>query len=499
MFSGKERAVKELEYTKQTVPKDKRFCTICGEVKRVHYFEGDSTHCSACCEKMLHTRLNGRVLPVLLILLLVVTVSVLLSVQTVPYCIAMFKADAAQRDTRLSDACSMYALAIADASNRNAIILNGGKTDESGHAPAPTKTLFEAGSRTWARYLDLYAALFSEREAASIAEGSLDKHVTAAIPAIARFAESKQAYEESLAFAEETADKYAADEEAKQYDEIIAELTAYADASDSRYIKGYMEYYKGRATQFFKADDSAAATAFYEKMLDYLPDEFMTVYSAEADAALGAENYEAAIEAYEKILGKNKNYTDAYPAIADAAFLAGDSEKLEHALAQFGEDDPLRLMLEMRFALRSDDLDRAAEVRKKAQQTAKKQADQAFNIMLADQEIEGDNKTLLLNYVDYALYDAAFALVQGDTDTAFQIAYNEAFNYAYYYAYITNDSGALSQSVINMTTLCASLVKDKEALKTVEEIGACDETTQQMIDGELTAREVFIEGKAAIL
>lgn len=492
--------MRELEYTTQSVPKDKRFCTICGKVKRLHCFEGDSTHCSECREKMLHTRLNGRSIPVVLFVLLVAAFSVFLSVYTVPYCIDLFKAEAAVRDKRLADACTVYASAVSSVSDRSAAMLSAWRKDTDVPNVQSDKSFFEAGTRTWVRYLDTYAALYSEYEAATLAQNSLNADEIEKVPAIARLNEAQEAYSGMIVFMQllETTYPFEPKEE-MPYDEIMAELTKHADESDSRYVKGYVEYYKGSVTQYYKPDDLDASKVYFEKMLEYLPDEFMTAYTSEANAAFNAKEYAAAIEIYEKLLEKNKDYTAAYPVIAEAAFLAGDEEKLASVLDRYDENDSLRLRLEMRFALREQDLKKAAAVRARANKMLLPEAEKIFNELLAKQTIDQESRTKLLDYAEYAMWDAAFALVEGDTDEAFRIANDRAFNYVYYCAYLTNDSSVFSQSILNMTTLCASLAKDEKTAGMVAEIGSCDENTQKVIDGELTVRDVFVEGKAEIL
>lgn len=492
--------MKELEYTTQSVPKDKRFCTICGKVKRLHCFEGDSTHCSECREKMLHTRLNGRSIPVVLFVLLVAAFSVFLSVYTVPYCIDLFKAEAAVRDKRLADACTVYASAVSSAAERNAAMLSGGKKNGDGTYVQPSGTFFEAGTRTWVRYLKTYAELYSEYQAAVLAEGSLHADEIKKEPSLARLSEAKTAFEETEAFAQEIDYKYMNEEPTQEiYRKILAELSAHADASDSRYVKGYIEMYKAEATRFFKPDDLAASTAYYERALEYLPDEFMNVYNEEASAAIEAGEYETAIGIYEKMLRLNKDYTGAYPSIANAAFLAGNEEKFNSALAHYDENDPLRLRLEMRFALRAEDVKKAEEVRARANKALKPEADKIFGELLSKQTITQTNKTKLTEYVEFQMWDAAYALVTGKTDEAFRIAYEEGFNNLYYYSYITGDSTVFSQSVINMATLCAELVQNEEAIELIKQISNCDRTTQSILNGELTVRDVFVEGKAEIL
>lgn len=499
---SKERsaAVKELDYTTKSVPKDKRFCTICGEVKRLHYFEGDSTHCSACCEKMLHTKLNGKFVPVVLFTLLVAAFAIYLSIFTVPYCIDLFKAEEAVRDKRLADACTLYASAVSGASERNAALLSGGKKNPDGTYPQPSKNFFEAGARTWSNYLQTYAALYSEYEAATLAQGSLDKNESAKIPSIAGLSESLTAYEETLTFVESVESKYSAEERSETtYNKIIADLQAHADESDSRYVKAYTTLYMARATKFFKTDDLAASQAYYEKVLEYLPDEFMIVYSEEAEAAMQAEEYEAAVGIYEKIILKNKDAVSVYPAIANAAFCAGDEEKVASVLDRYDENDSLRLSMEMRFALREEDFAKADNVRARANEALKPRAEQIFNKLLSEQTLTKDEQTELVDYVEFAMWDAAYALVCDDIQTAFSIAYDTGFNYVYYISYILGDSSVFSQSIFNMTTLCAELAKDQDAIEMIGQIGPSDDTTDKIISGELTVRDVFVEGKAEIL
>ena len=500
LSNGRSGVVKELEYTTQSVPKGKRFCTICGEVKRLHYFEGESTHCSACCEKMLHTRVQLKSIPVVICVLLVAAFATYLSVFTVPYCVDLFKAQAAERDKRLSDACTYYATAVSGASDRNAALLAFGKKNADGTYTLPNKTFFEAGTRTWTRYLQTYASLYSEYEAASLALGSLNKDEVEKTPYIAGLQESQDAYNEAMMYAQQVESKYAQESATETtYNKIIADLTKYAEESDSRYIKGYIELFKARAAQFFKADDLDTTMEYFDNVLEYLPDEFMVVYTEEADAAMKAGKYEAAVGIYEKLLEKNKDYSDAYPSIAKAAFLAGDEEKLASVYARYDVNDPVRLRMEMQFALRADDMQKAAEVRQRANKTIAVEAENIFNTLLSEQSIGQDEKTTLLGYVDYALYDAAYSLLQGDTEDAFRLAYDVAFNETYYYAYITGDSSGFTKPLLNMAWLCALWVNNEEACDMIAEIGQNDDATQKVIDGELTVRDVFVEGKADIL
>lgn len=493
--------MKELEYPVQSVPKDRRFCTICGKIKRLSSFEGDSTYCADCRREMLHTRFPRWSLPVVAVVLVLAAASVILSVHTVPLCMDLFRAEKAERERRLSDACTLYRSVVEEAPEHNAALVPKTKADEENGVPAmPKMVVFEAGARTWRHYLDLYSEVYSESVAAKVANRSLHESASSVIPRLDQLYEARQAYIATTKYANALDEKYGVKSAEKMpYDKIIADLTAYEEESDSRYVKGYTEYYKGTATLYHHTEDPAAAIPYFQKLLEYVPLAYVTAYSSIAEAAMRADDYETAMQAYDAILERNINYSDNINKIAEAAFRTGNTEKLELALAHYDAEDPQRLQMEMRFALLADDLDGAAQVRKHANETLRVQADQVFNKMLAEKNIDSDGIGVLWGYAEFAMYDAAYSLLRGDTDEAFELAYTLGFNYAYYYAYITGDSDVFTQPILNMTTLCASLAKDNEAIRTIRSIGACDETTQKVIDGELTVRDVFVEGKASIL
>ena len=483
--------VKELEY-KQTVPKDRRFCTICGEIKRLHYFEGDSTHCLACCEKMRHTHVHAWSVPVVLALLLVVAASVILAAQTIPFCAEIRKADAAAADRRLFDACDLYGAAISETETRGKALLPFLKNTGG--------SLFEAGSRTWEKYASLYAQTNSEYEAASMVQSALNKKQIALYPKLAALSKAQEAYDKTMTFVQSLNEKYPFEtEEDFPYDKLIEELQAYADKSESRYEKGYIAYYQASAVSYYKTDDPTAAYEYYDQMLRYLPDEYLTVYTAKGSAAMQAKDYAAAIEAYEALLAKNRNYKQGYAVIAEAAVRMGDDTKAQAALKNLSAEEPYYHRVNVRLAMLRDDLSAAQTARDAARKALDEKADKLFNELLANQTIDDTDKQYLIDYIDYALTDAAVSLLAGDVDDAFQMAYEKAFNDAYYLAYLTSDQSAMTQGLINMASLCAHLAKNSEAVQTVAQVGEHDEATQKVIDGKLTARDVFVEGKADIL
>lgn len=473
--------MRELECPQQSVPKDRRFCTRCGEIKRLHYFEGDSAHCKACCEKMLHTHVRLWSVPVVLVMLLTVAAAVYLAVQTVPYAMQVRSAQVAVADGRLSEACDLYADAISSAQSGKPLQI-------------------ENGLRVWEQYATVYADLNSEYEAAGIIRSALTQEQIAASPVLFGLQEARAAYEQTLEFVNSLNEKYALDTvEELPYEEMMRDLEAYADASDSRYVKGYIAYFKASATAYHMQDDPMAADVYYDEMLGYLPDEYMAVYTGKGDNAMEAKAYDKAVEVYEALLQKNSGSLTGWARLAEAALLSGDKEKSQQALAKLPDDDPQTYYMRVYLALRDDDLPGAQALCKQARAKFSEKATKAFSTMLAKREIGDEDAQFLTSYIDYNLIDAAVSLLTDDTKAAMDTAYEHGFNYAYYLSYITGDSSALTQRVINMASLCASLAKDADAQDTIAQCGVCDETTQQMISGKLSLREVFVEGKASIL
>lgn len=473
----------ELEQPQQTIPKDRRFCTRCGEIKRLRYFEGESEHCIACCEKMLHTHVRWWSVPVMLVMLAAVTLSVYLAVQTVPYGVGIRRADEAAADCRLYDACDLYASAISGVGGEKKSLLP-----------------IESGLRVWEKYAAVYADAYSEYDAASMVRDALKPRQIEASPTLSALDKARIAYDETIAYVQSLNEKYTFDTPRDMpYDDMMADLKAHADASDSRYVKGYTAYFQASATAYYKQDDPLSADVYYDRMLELLPDEYMTVYTGKAENAMMAKAYDKAVEAYEAILDRNKNYTTAWARIAEAAYLAGDTEKSQQAIGKLPDDDPQTYRLQVRLAMLDDDLPAAQKLCARAQEAFSARADEIFNKMLADRSIQPDDIQFMASYISYNTVDAAVSLLAGDTQTAYQTAYEHGFNYAYYVAYISGDSSALTQPVLNMASLCASLTKNDESMQTIAQYGACDDATQQVIDGKLTLRDVFVERKAEIL
>ena len=495
--------MKELEHPDRSVPKGRRFCTICGEIKRETHFEGDSTHCDTCCEKMRHTHVRVYGVLVFVLLLALSAGAALLGVQTVQFCRSTRSADTLAEDRYLNDACDAYETAFAEipAINRK-LLLRGSADEESADGEsAEVFSLFEAGVHTWARYAAVYARTHSDYEASSMLQGQLSADAIAKSTVLSAYSEAQTAYEAVSGVMQDYTDEHPFDTiEDMPYEEIIALLDKIEQENDSRYYKGYAELFKGSATQYYKTDDPTSSFVYYDKALEYIPDESANIYSSEADAAKSAQDWTALRQAGEAITLQNRNYTEAYEWVAVAAAKQGDAAAAKQAaedLRASSPDSPLYEKLLVQSSLICGDLQAAQKVIDGAK-SLDKEASSLFSKLLAEQTLPSASQRFLREYAQFASYAAVVSLLQGDKGAVSDYGYERSFNYAYYLEYLTGSS-AITQQIFDVALICASVIKNDEALNTLSQMGACSEDAQKVIDGKLTPEQAFLKGEADLL
>lgn len=496
--------MKELEHPAQSVPKGRRFCTVCGEIKRETHFDGDSTHCKACCEKMLHTHLRAYGVLVSVLVLVFAAAAGILGVQTVRFCVSLHRADVLASDKFLYDACDGYESAIADIPDLNRALLLRGQSDaeSEGEEGAQSYTLFEAGTHTWERYAALYARTQSDYEAASMLQNALNGKQLQKNTVLSAYTEAQTAYTAVSDAVESFSQEHPYDTiEDMPYEDILALLDKLEQENDSRYYKGYAELFKGSATQYYKAEDPTASFVYYDKALEYLPDEYGNIYTSKAQAALSAEDWDALRQAGEAIVSQNKNYTDAYEWLARAAAKQGDMDAARQAAEELhaaSPDSPLYEKLLVQTSLIDGDLKSAGAVCDKAAATIDSKASELFSTLLAKQTLPAASQRFLREYAQYAGFAGIVRLLQGDKDAALELAYERGFNYGYYLEYLTSGS-ALTQQSLDLAYICANACKDKDALDTLSQMGENSDDAKKVASGKLTPEQAFLKGEADLL
>ena len=495
--------LKELEQPIQSIPKGRRFCTVCGEIKRETHFDGASTHCRACCEKMLHTHVHVYGVLVLMLMLALAAASAALGVQTVRFCRSLHRADTLAADKYLYDACDAYENVVADIPEINRALLPGSKADaESGEESAAPYALFEAGTHTWERYAAVYAKTQSDYEAASMLQSSLNADRLQKNAVLSAYTDAQTAY----TAVSDAIDAYTQEHpyetiEDMPYDGFIELLDGIEAENDSRYYKGYAELFKGSATQYYKTDDPTASFVYYDKALEYLPDEYGNIYTSKAEAAREAEDWDALRQAGEAIIAQNKNYTEAYEWIARAAAKKGDMQAAKEAaelLHAASPDSPLYEKLLVQSALIAGDADAAQKTVAAAEKTIDVKAAELFSTLLAKQTLPTADQRFLREYTQYASVSAVVHLLTNDAEKIAEYAYERGFNYAYYLEYLTQNS-AITQLSIDIASIYANLYHDEDAINALSQIGGCSDDAQKVIDGKLTPEQAFLKGEADLL
>ena len=493
--------LKELEHPVTSVPKGRRFCTICGEIKRETHFEGDSTHCKACCENMLHTKVRVYGVLVFVCMLVLCAAAVFLGVHTVSFCMTTRRADDLAQEKLLYDACDLYENAVSGISDINrSLLLRGEQTEEEESADAPL--FFTPGTHTWERYCAVYARTQSDYEAATLIENSLNADAVKKNAAFSGFIEAKKAYEDVYARVDAVSQENPYESiRDMPYDKVIAVLDEAEKENDSSYYKGYAQLFKGSATQYYHTDDPASALPYYEKALEYLPDEYGNIYSAQAQIAQQTEDWKLLRSAGERMLECNRSYTDAYEWLVYASVRLNEPDAAQSACDALHAVAPESVLYDKLLtlsALLQGDADKAALCRDEAAEKWNQKASETFSTMLADQALPAASQRFMREYAQFASYAAIVCLLEGDNEAALDWAYERGFNYGYYLEYLTG-AGAITQQTIDIAYICASLTKDQDVSDTVSQMGEPGEAAQQVIDGKLSLRQAFLGEEAQLL
>ena len=494
--------MKEYEHSGQTIPKGKRFCACCGEVKRETAFEGESDHCRACCEQMLKTRLH---VPGFLVCLALIGAAVFAAVlipwgKSVSDIVRMARSFEEQHF--LYSACDAYNVAV-DRARAGDYALFGGSADKDEEEGTTTPRFFCPGTRVWREYCRAYARAYTRTEAAEFAAAHLDKQQIESTQPMASYAEASRDYESVMTQVKKVQAQYTySTPEDMPFDQIVKALDAYVESRDTANVRGYAAYLKGTASWYQDPSDPDRALRYFDEMLENVPDEYVSAYSGIAQIGLDSEQPDVLLRAAEGVLEKNKEHGDAWSWKVQAQFDAGDIKAAQQTAKEMRRvcpEDPLCAMLSIRVALRQEDLQAAAQLRSEAADKHDDYADALFNTLLSKRELDQSQEQFLRGYIRLSTYEAASCLLEGDLEAAFAYGYDRAFNYAYYYASITNDGSLMTQSVFNIAALCASLTDNEEALDTIAQYGDCDDATRDVINGKISLADAFCKGKAVLL
>ncbi|MBQ3151249.1 MAG: tetratricopeptide repeat protein [Clostridia bacterium] len=494
--------MENLERTGFSVPKGKRICSVCGEVKRLSHFDGDSDRCADCCEKMVRTSVKWYCVPIALIFVLATVVSVYLTVITVPFIKSLDEAEKFAEGSNLSDAFDYY---------ENNIMSMAESIDASVKEKLPLfgeNKFFVPGTETFERYCEICAMADSEYEAGVLVQELFDKDFIKKNKTFSDYVSVTDAYDKVFATVQEINGKYEfTSAEDLRYDEIIAQFEKEKQNTDSPYEKGYYEYFKASVTQFYYdgKDELVEKVQYYlDEMIKFLPNEYAVYGSTVADSAFRSGDYDKAVEAAEFVLSKNRNLTEPYEWLAKAYYKKGETEKAFEVIERLNEavpQSPVYYKLLIKYNLLENNIEAAEKASAEGDAANGELCEMVFNMYLSNNvgQIKRIARQVFAESIDFKAYQCALLLLKDEKQKAFETAYNDSYYRAYYYAYITGDTSLLSQGVINMTTLCAELCRDKAAVDDISQYGMCDSVTEKVINGELSFEDVFINGKAEIL
>lgn len=488
----------EFEMPVQSIPKGKRFCKRCGEIKRQNHFKDDGEYCNSCCEKMLGTHPKWYAYPVLLIVLALVAVSVWAAVIAAPAASCVFESRGFAEEHRLYDAYDKLEEAQLVMSEKD-------KAFTERFPRLASYNWFNAGFGTCVRRYRLMAETDTRIETgyAIKKDIKLDSLTKGQMKYFKGYLDICEIYEDTSETLGKLTEEYKIEKpEDVPYEELLKKLDEIAAKNSSDEKRGYVEYYKASVMQYVRGDFEESLPHL-EKMITLLPDEFHTYISALYEHAKKTGDNKKLIEECDKVTAKNRNYVSAYSIKARAMINSGDYKAAEAVcgeLKKYNGDCPEYYALMIMCKLRQNDIETAEALSFQGDTANSGFVDSVFKKYLAAKDkMPRQSESIFLQSFDFTMSQAAVMLLLKDYSGARDLMYDYGYTYAYYYSYITGSSNPITQGLIDMTYLSAYLVGDKEAIETVkEQLGEPSDNVRKITDKKLTLKEVFVEGKVEL-
>ncbi|GEM_PF-5089976 len=434
---------------------EEELCKRCYTRRRDDSVEGFE-YCSVCVEEMAATKVSfGAFFFIFLSALAFIAAAVFAAVN-IYIAKPVHDTGSLIKQHRLSQAMEQFNEAEKRASELNAK-LPGGK-DEI--------VIFETGTNTIKRYIRLIEKVGGPINAGQVIENAENINVKKLSP------DMKAAYDEYLKVKETDSLVY---EMFKEYQSSIGEaepdyktLLAKLDALSAEHkdlyapLMGYYRYYSAKVS----GQSLEVQLAQLEKLAEDYPEKLWLYVSPTLETCFNAEKYEKAIECCDKVLKTNLNDSSAMIYKARSYYAMGktdEAEKMVKLLETNGRDEDKIVAFKAEMLRRDGKFDEV--------------------IALCDEALEK-------NSLAGEIYrqKAIALMLKGDMEQAHEVL-NKAYG--------QND---VSVELVELLAISASKKGDTKMLQEMKELLAYNgiefsEKTQQCIDGKLTIRQIFMEGR----
>lgn len=487
--------MKRFEAPSFSIPKDKRFCARCGEIKKQRFFSPNEDFCSPCREEMLRTRPRWYTYPMLAAVLVLTAAALWIAAFTSAAAVNVCEGRRLVKEHRLYD---------ADGKLENAQLIMSEKEERlvEKFPGLSSYSWFSAGFHTLASRYDLMAQTDSRIEAGYAIEKDLDvgSLTSRQLKRLQGYIDIRGTFEYVSDNLSKITEEYEiSSPEDIPLEEMFKRLDEIGASNPSDEKSGYIEYYKASVAQY-ASGGFEETLPHLDKMIKLLPDEYNMYLNTLYEHGKDTGDYKKLIEECAKVTARNRNSVDIYAISIKAQINSGDLDGAEAAceeLRRYNSDCPEYYALLAMCKLRRGDIDGAAEICSLGDSANGEQISTMFNQLLSSKnEIERQSERFFLQSFDLTMVKTAVALLQSDYPGANDIMYNQGYTYAYYYSYITGKHDPITQSLIDMVYISARLDGDEEVMSTVkEQFGEPSEKAIRIAGKELTLSEVFVDGK----
>lgn len=492
--------MKELEPTTMTLPKGKRFCTICGEVKKESNFQSEEPHCTKCCEKMLHTKVHWSGILALIATLLCVCGAVFVGIRTIPANVSLIRAMVCAHQNEYGQAADLFEAAQEAVLTSNKSFYSVQELSDMEKDNIDPDPVFTIGLRGWETYAEIYANHVAAYDTAPMLQSNLRKAVYQKSKTYKKYAEIFEAYQkaENVAIQFDQTDG----ENKNVLKEMFASLDALVEKENSDMIRGYAAYIKANAEYYFN-DDLDQTLVLFREAMQYIPFEKSMIANAALPYLMEKKNFEGTKEFCEILLSRDSGDVSTYANLAESYFTAGKKDEAIKTLERMNAHspgNPMYYKMQSRFAIRSDDAQKANAFCVEGEQVNGQKMEQVFSELLRKRSIDRKDEEFMLSYVDFMANQVVVLLLSGELDGAYNAVYNGAFNYIYYYSSITENTPVVASKILHLVYICGTLSGNDDASEVLSQLGyEPTDVIKQVAEGKMNLHDAFIEGKAGIV
>ncbi|MCR5485374.1 MAG: hypothetical protein K6F09_07245 [Clostridiales bacterium] len=490
--------MKEFERPNRSIPKDKRFCPHCGEIKNKKSFTDDSEYCSDCKKAMLKTRVKWPVIFVFILFAAFSAFAAFLAVKCyIPVSSLTVKSEKLKGEKRLYEAYDKYDEINDMMAKYDDVVSNRLGTKLRWLGP---------GAKTLGSFVKIESEMESYSDAGAMIKSMISENVRSGYYYNKYFAPYVEAnddfYKLDSLFNDYVQSTGVSDASDLSFNDAVEFIDSKTGKDASAHKKCYAEYLKASVAYYVMPDNAEVVQEYLNKMYEYAPDEYLKYLDLSFWACKKTGDYKKFYQVCDDVVKNNVNNKSVYEFKMDALL---NEEKYDDALSvctefeKYNKNTPDYFKYMMKINTRKGDIDEAYKYVDAAEKANIDRYGDIFTDVLAQKSISKNDELFFKEQLQCTMWMGALMLLKDRVDDAYDYIGEYCYSFAYYYDYVAGTTSCMNQSVIDISVLCGTLAKDDEFVKNVKSSGEPSQAIQDCLDGKITLEDLFVKGRAETL